>query len=211
MGRTLINSLITVGSAVVFSLVLSLPAAYAFARMKFNGRDILFIIFLSGLMIPVQATIIPLYASFHKWNWLDKYQSVIFPYIALGLPFSIFLLRSYFLTLPKELEDAAKIDGCSNFGTFFRIFLPLVKPGIATVVMFVSVLLFNELLIGMLFLTSDHKKTLPVMLYSFYGKHFSNYEMMFSTITMIVLPLIIVFFIFQQQFVKGLTAGSLKE
>jgi raffinose/stachyose/melibiose transport system permease protein len=211
MGRTLLNSLLVVGISILLILALSLPASFGFARLKFKGNNILFLVFLSGLMIPVQSTIIPLYALFHTWEWLDTYQSVIFPYVAHGLPFSIFLLRAYFLTLPGELEDAARIDGCSSFGVFFRIFLPLIKPGIATVVIFVTVILFNELLMGMLFLASDERKTLPVMLYSFYGKHFSNYQMMFCTLTMIIFPLIAVFFVFQRQFVKGLTAGALKE
>ena len=211
MGRTLANSLIVVGTSMASILALALPAAFAFARIRFKGNQLLFILILSGLMIPVQATIVPLYAMFHSWHWLDKYQSVIFPYIAIGLSFSIFLLRSYFRTLPRELEDAAMIDGYSRFLMFFRILIPLVAPGIATAVIFVSVMLFNELLIGMLFLTSDAHKTLPVMLYSFFGKHFGNYQMMFCTLTMIIFPLIIVFFIFQRQFVQGLTAGALKE
>ena len=211
MGRTLLNSLVVVGISMLLILALSLPAAYGFARLRFKGSNVLFLIFLSGLMIPEQSTIIPLYALFHRWEWLDTYQSVIFPYVAHGLPFSIFLLRAYFLTLPRELEDAARIDGCSSFGVFLRIFLPLIKPGIATVVIFVTVILFNELLMGMLFLTSDEHKTLPVMLYSFYGKHFSNYQMMFCTLSMIIFPLIAVFFVFQRHFVKGLTAGALKE
>lgn len=211
MGRTLLNSLIVVGISISLILVLSLPASFGFARLRFRGSEILFLIFLSGLMVPVQSTIIPLYALFYKWKWLNTYQSVILPYTAHGLPFSIFLLRAYFYTLPRELEDAARIDGCSTFGVFYRIFLPLIKPGIATVVIFVTIILFNELLMGMLFLTSDELKTLPVMLYSFYGKHFSNYQMIFCTLTMIIFPLIAVFFVFQRQFVKGLTAGALKE
>jgi raffinose/stachyose/melibiose transport system permease protein len=211
MGRTLLNSLLVVGVSIVGIMALALPASFAFARIRFRGSNLLFLILLSGLMIPVQATIVPLYAMFHSWRWLDRYQSVIMPYIALGLPFSVFLLRSYFLTLPRELEDAALIDGYSRFGVFLRIFLPLVTPGIATAVIFVSVVLFNELLLGMLFLTSDEHKTLPVMLYAFFGKHFGNYQMMFCTLTMIVFPLIVVFFVFQKQFVQGLTAGALKE
>jgi raffinose/stachyose/melibiose transport system permease protein len=211
MGRTLLNSLTVVGVSITSIMILALPASFAFARIRFRGNNVLFLILLSGLMIPVQATIVPLYAMFHSWRWLDTYQSAIMPYIAMGLPFSVFLLRSYFLTLPRELEDAALIDGYSRFGVFLRIFLPLVSPGIATAVIFVSVLLFNELLIGMLFLTSDEHKTLPVMLYAFFGKHFGNYQMMFCTLTMIILPLIVVFFLFQRQFVQGLTAGALME
>jgi raffinose/stachyose/melibiose transport system permease protein len=211
MGRTLLNTLLVVGVSMVLILLLSLPAAFAFARLRFRGRGLFFVLFLSGLMIPVQSTVIPLYALFHRWGWLDTYQSVILPYAALGLPSAIFLMRAYFLTLPRELEESGRIDGCSRFGVFTRIYLPLVQPGVATVVIFVSVILFNELLLGMLFLTSDERKTLPVMLYSFFGKHFSNYQMMFCTLTMIILPLIIVFFLFQRQFVEGLTAGALKE
>lgn len=210
MGRTLLNSLIVVTTSMFSILALALPASFGFARLRFKGNNLLFLIFLSGLMIPVQSTIIPLYALFYSWHWLNTYQCVVLPYIAHGLPFSIFLLRAYFYTLPRELEDAARIDGCSTFGIFWRIFLPIVKPGIATVVIFITVVLFNEFLMGMLFLTSDELKTLPVMLYGFYGKHFSNYQMMFCTLTMIIFPLIVVFFLFQRQFVKGLTAGALK-
>jgi raffinose/stachyose/melibiose transport system permease protein len=211
MGRTLLNTLIIVGASVAVTLLLSVPASYAFARMRFKGNGLIFLLILTGMMVPAQSTIIPLYILFYRWKWLDTFPSVISPYIAMSLPSGIFLLRAYFRTLPKELEESARLDGCTRAGVLMRIFLPLVQAGIATVVIFVSVTLFNELLMGMLFLTSDDNKTLAVMLYSFYGKHFGSYQMMFCTLTMIIVPLIGVFFALQRHFIEGLTAGALKE
>jgi raffinose/stachyose/melibiose transport system permease protein len=179
--------------------------------MRFAGNSLLFVVILTGMMVPAQSTIIPLYILFYRWKWLDTFPSVISPYIAMSLPAAIFLLRAYFRTLPKELEESARLDGCTRSGVLVRIFLPLVQAGLATVVIFVSVTLFNELLMGMLFLTSDDNKTLAVMLYSFYGKHFGSYQMMFCTLTMIIIPLVAVFFVFQRHFIEGLTAGALKE
>ena len=211
MGRTLLNTLIIVGASVLLTVALSVPASFAFARMRFKGNSLLFIVILTGMMVPSQSTIIPLYTLFYRWKWLDTFPSVMSPYVAMSLPPAIFLLRAYFRTLPKELEESARLDGCTRWAVLTRIFLPLVQAGIATVVIFISVTLFNELLMGMLFLTSDDNKTLAVMLYSFYGKHFGSYQMMFCTLTMIILPLIAVFFVFQRQFIEGLTAGALKE
>jgi ABC-type glycerol-3-phosphate transport system permease component len=211
MGQTLLNTLIIVGTSVALTLVLSVPASYAFARMRFKGNSLIFIIILTGMMVPAQSTIIPLYTLFYRWKWLDTFPSVISPYIAMSVPSGIFLLRAYFRTVPKELEESARLDGCTRFGVLMRIYLPLVQAGMATVVIFVSVTLFNELLMGMLFLTSDDNKTLAVMLYSFYGKHFGSYQMMFCTLTMIIIPLIAVFFAFQRHFIEGLTAGAIKE
>ena len=143
MGQTLFNTLIIVGTSVVLTLVLSVLASYAFARMRFKGNSLMFLIILTGMMVPAQSTIIPLYILFYRWKWLDTFPSVISPYIAMSLPAGIFLLRAYFRTMPKELRDLRGWTGAPAPACSVRIFLPLVQAGLATVVIFVSVTLFE--------------------------------------------------------------------
>jgi len=118
---------------------------------------------------------------FKSLNWLNTYQSVVFPYVAQGLPFSIFLRRAYFLNLPGKLEDAARIDGCSNFGIFWKIFLPIIKPGVASVIIFQFLFIFNEFLFALIFLTEDKVKTLPIAIFSFWGAYLTKYGPLLAT------------------------------
>lgn len=210
LSQAAMNSLLVTFSSVGLILLCSSLAGFAFARLNFRGRDLIFYVFLGGLILPLQTTLIPLYALFSSLNWLSTYQSVILPYVAQGLPFSIFLLRAYFLNLPKELEDAARIDGCSNFGIYWRIFLPIIKPGIATVVIFQFLFIFNEFLFALIFLTEDKVKTLPIAIWSFWGRYITRYGPLFSTLSIITIPIMIIYLLFQKQFIRGLTAGAIK-
>lgn len=210
LSQAAVNSVIVTLSSVALVVLCSSLAGFAFGRLKFKGRSLIFYIFLGGLMLPLQTTLIPLYAFFKSLNWLNTYQSVVFPYVAQGLPFSIFLLRAYFLNLPGELEDAARIDGCSSFGIFWKIFLPIIKPGIAIVVIFQFLFIFNEFLFALIFLTEDKVKTLPIAIFSFWGAYLTKYGPLLATLSTITIPIMIIYLIFQKQFIRGMTAGAVK-
>ena len=210
LSQAAVNSVIVTLSSVALIVLCSSLAGFAFGRLKFKGSSLIFYIFLGGLMLPLQTTLIPLYAFFKSLNWLNTYQSVVFPYVAQGLPFSIFLLRAYFLNLPGELEDAARIDGCSSFGIFWKIFLPIIKPGIAIVVIFQFLFIFNEFLFALIFLTEDKVKTLPIAIFSFWGAYLTKYGSLLATLSTITIPIMIIYLIFQKQFIRGMTAGAVK-
>jgi len=210
LGRYVWNSLVCTSTSVSAILLLSSMAAFAFSRLKFRGRDVLFGLFLLGLIIPVQIVLIPLYSAMAQAGLQNTRTSVILPYIAWGLPVSIYILRSFFLTLPVELEDAARIDGCTTFGLYWRILLPLVRPGLAAVAIFSSLGIWNEVLLAFVFLKDDSLKTLPLGLYAFYGYHITELNLLFAALTVVTVPMIAVFLIFQRQLIEGLTVGSLK-
>lgn len=209
LGRYFLNSAFVTSVSVALIVFLSSLAAYAFARIKFKGREFLFYIFLLGLILPVQIVIIPLFAFFNRTGLLNTYFALILPYIAWGLPLSIYIFRSFFLTLPEDIADAAKIDGCSLFGLYWRIMLPMIRPALMTIVILQSINVWNEFLLALLFIYEDELKTLPVGLLAFYGYHNVNYKLIFSALSITTIPILIVYFIFQKQIVSGLTTGAM--
>jgi len=210
LGRYVWNSIVCTSTSVFAIVLVSSLAAFAFSRLRFRGRELLFGFFLLGLIIPVQIVLIPLYSAMAQAGLQNTRTSVILPYIAWGLPVSIYILRSFFLTLPFEFEDAARIDGCTTFGLFWRILLPLVRPGLAAVAIFSSLGIWNEVLLAFVFLKDDAVKTLPLGLYAFYGYHITDLNLLFAALTVVTVPMIVLFLIFQRQLIEGLTVGSLK-
>jgi len=210
LGTYVFNSVICTSASVLAIVTLASFAAFAFSRLRFRGRELIFALFLLGLIIPVQIVLIPLYSMMAQVGLQNTRISVILPYIAWGLPLSIYILRAFFLTLPLELEDAARIDGCGTFGVFWRILLPLVRPGVATVSIFSSLSVWNEVLLAFVFLRDDALKTLPIGLYAFYGYHLTDFSLLFAALTMVTVPMLILFLVFQRQLIEGLTVGSLK-
>lgn len=209
LGRYFINSVFITSVSVFLVALISSMAGYAFARLTFKGRDLLFYTFLLGLILPAQVLIIPLFTFFDKIGILNTYFALILPYIAWGLPLSIYIFKSFFLTLPEDIADAAKIDGCSLFGLYWRIMLPLIRPALVTIAILQSIGIWNEFLLALLFIYDDELKTIPVGLLAFYGYHNVNYKLVFSALSITTIPVIIVYFIFEKQIVSGLTAGAL--
>jgi len=209
LGRYFINSVFITSVSVFLVALISSMAGYAFARLTFKGRDFLFYTFLLGLILPAQVLIIPLFTFFDKIGILNTYFALILPYIAWGLPLSIYIFKSFFLTLPEDIADAAKIDGCSLFGLYWRIMLPLIRPALVTIAILQSIGIWNEFLLALLFIYDDELKTIPVGLLAFYGYHNVNYKLVFSALSITTIPVIIVYFIFEKQIVSGLTAGAL--
>lgn len=184
-------------------------AAYAFARVRFKGRDSLFMITLAALMIPAQVTMIPLYVVMTRIGWVDTHWPLIAP-AYLGSAFGIFLMRQYFMTIPQELNDAAKIDGCSHFGVYWRIMLPLSKAVIATLALLSFMGSWNDLLGPVIYLFSEELFTLPLALTRFRGMYYTEWANMMAGATISLTPILIVFLFTQQYFVRGVVLSGLK-
>lgn len=197
--------LTTVGQLLTCSL-----AAYAFARFQFRGRDTIFTILLATMMVPFQVTMIPVFITMHRLNLLDTHLALWGPAF-LGGAYGTFLLRQFFLTLPPELEDAARVDGCGRFGIWWRIFLPLSKPALATLGIFVFMGQWNDLLGPVLYLSTKAKMTLTIglaMLFHQWGATPWNLVMAGAVVT--VLPILIIYIFGQKYFVQGIVTTGLK-
>jgi raffinose/stachyose/melibiose transport system permease protein len=209
-GLYLRNSLLITGASALLLLATAAPAAYALARYSFKLRPVLFLFFLAGIMIPIRLGILPLYLLMRDLGLLDTPFSLILTYTASGMPMSVFLLSVFFRNLPRELEDAARIDGCSEAQTFWRIMLPLVRPGLATVVIVNVVPWWNDFFFPLLFIQSDTWKTIPLGMQIFFGQHLINWSLVFSGMVLASLPLLIIYLLMSRQFIAGLTAGAVK-
>ncbi len=206
--RFYLNS-IFVTVCVTFGQVLtSSMAAYAFARLKFPGRDKIFFGYIATMMLPGAVTMIPVFILLRYLGWIDTYQAVILPGIFTA--YGTFMLRQFFLTLPKELEDAAKIDGCSLFGIFWKIILPLSKPALATLVTFTFMGTWMSFMWPLTVLNTHDKFTLPVGLAYFQSLHTTNWTLLMAASVMTILPIFIVFIINQRFFVEGIKLTGLK-
>ena len=209
-GLYLRNSLLITGASALLLLATAAPAAYALARYSFRLRGVLFLFFLAGIMIPIRLGILPLYLLMRDLNLLDTPFSLILTYTASGMPMSVFLLSVFFRNLPRELEDAARIDGCTETQTFWRIMLPLVRPGLATVVIVNVVPWWNDFFFPLLFIQTDTWKTIPLGMQIFFGQHLVDWSLVFSGMVLASLPLLVIYLLMSRQFIAGLTAGAVK-
>jgi len=201
--------LITLGCIIGYLLAGSL-VAYSFARLRWPGRDIWFLILLATMMLPPQVTIIPLFAIFRELRWIDTYYPLIVPAFLSGWPFFIFLMRQFFLTIPHELTEAARVDGASHLRIYASIILPLAKPALATVAIFAFLLHWNDFFGPLIFLTSDSKFTLALGLTVFASQHPSEWSILMAVSLIMLLPTIIVFFLCQRYFVEGIALTGTK-
>jgi len=210
LGRYYLNSIVVTVASVCLVLVVSTPAAFAFARLKFKARDFFLYLFLMGLVLAPILVLIPLYKLMRDIKLLNTYAGLILPYTGWGLALSIYLLRSFFLAIPEELQDAARIDGCSVFGIFWRIMLPLIKPALLTVAMINAINYWNELLLALIFMQKTEMRTLPAGLIFFSGQYVTNYSLVFAGLSIAIFPILIVYFMFQRRVIAGMLIGALK-
>ncbi len=206
-GRWLLNSTAVAGAVTALQLISSSLAAYAFARLTFSGRDKLFLLYLGTLMVPPQVTLIPNYILMRYLGWLNSYQALILP-AAFGA-FGTFLLRQFFLTIPMDLQDAAKIDGASHFRIYSRIVLPLAKPALAALAIFTFVNQWNSFLWPLVITSSPRMQTVTVGLQAFQGQYGSEYHLLMAAVTLSIIPLLIVFLSLQRYFVEGIAFSGL--
>lgn len=208
-GQFAINSVIVTGVSVLGIVLLGAMAAYSFRR-KFRGHQLFFNFFLLGLMIPTQATIITLFIFLKQIHLLNSLTGLIFYYMAHFLPLSIFIFAGFFRTIPKELEEAAMLDGCSQFMTFWKVILPISKPVISTVVILTGMAVWNDFLMPLILIMDKEKYTLGVGLLRLKGEFSVNWPNFFAAMSMLITPIIILFLFLQKHFINGLTSGSVK-
>ena len=208
MGTYILNSLIVSIGTVAVVLILASLAGYAFARLRFRGREPLFYMFVFTLIVPVQVTIIPLYAVVSGLGLSNTYFALILPYAAAGLPLSIFLLRAFFRSVPREIEEAARIDGCTEFAAFTRVVLPISGPGLATVTILQFLGAWNEFVLALIFIRNPALRTIPLGLQAFFYEYSVEWGYLFAALAMATIPVIVVYVLMQRQFIKGLTAGA---
>ena len=208
-GRYFINSIAYTSLVVAGIIVVSSLAAYAFSRFSFPGRNLIFYGFMAAMMIPIPGSFVPLYILLNKLHLRNTPLGYILCMINVGLSTSIFLLKTFFDKMPKELEDAARIDGCSKFGIWWNVALPLAKPVLAVVVVFNALNVWNEYLLALLIFDSRHLMPLQVALMTFQGEYITRYHLLMAGLTIAALPIIIVYVLMQKYIVKGVTQGAI--
>ncbi len=210
LGEKFMNStIVTIGTLALVLPAASL-AAYTFAKMRFWGKNFLFYYFLIGLMIPRGVTAIPTFSVVIDMGLLNTRLSLILVLAALNLGFSIFIMRAFFLTLPKSIEEAALVDGCSSISAFFRVVLPISKPAYATIIIFTGMNTWNEYFMSSILIRSEKLQTLPISLVTFIGQYNTNYPQLFAALSIITIPIVVIYILGQKQFIEGLTEGAVK-
>lgn len=208
VGRALVNSLIMSGVETMAVVATSILTAYPFARLRFPGRDVLFLAILGTMMIPSQVTMIPAFILIKWLGWIDTYQGLIVPRIM--TPLGIFLMRQFLQTLPRELEEAARIDGCSRLQTLLRVLVPLTGPAVATLAIFTFTASWNEFFWPLLVVQSTEMWTLQILIASMKQAEVVDWGVVMAVVTMSVVPTTAIYVLLQRYFVKGIAMSGLK-
>ena len=212
IGRYFLNSVFVTAVTMFFILLIGSMAAYGLARFVFKGRDVLHTAFISGMMFPVFLGIVPLFLLLSKMNMLDNYFGLITVYVAYSLSFTIFVLTGFFKTLPHELAEAGLIDGCSQYTVFWRIMLPLAKPGLIAAGIFNFFGIWNEYPLALVIINSSDLRTLPLGIANLVmqQQYETDWGALFASLVIVMVPSLLVYLFFQRQITEGLTAGALK-
>jgi len=205
-----LNSIIVAVSATILNVSLFSMAAYVLARTTFKAKNIFRVMFSIGLLIPGASLLQPLYMTIKQTGMYDSLLTLIIVYVAFGLPTTVYIITSYFSTLPRELEESAYIDGAGFFTTFIKIIVPLAKPAFGTAAVLEFLLCWNEFQFALTLTTGNKNRTIPLALYYFKSQFASDYGAMFAATVLVTIPSIIVYIILQEQVVSGLTAGAVK-
>nr|WP_076779838.1 carbohydrate ABC transporter permease [Lachnoclostridium phocaeense] len=203
------SAIISVG-AMIISTILAIPAAYGLARFKFKGRKIMILLFLITQMLPSTLVLTSLYIMFSRLGLLNSYIAPMLADATLGIPFSVIILRTYFLSIPKELDEAAKIDGCGHLQAFIKVMLPIAKPGVVVAAVFSFVYAWGDLIYGITFITDPNMRPITSSIYNYVQQYQTlwNSTMAFGIIA--ILPVILIFIFMQKYIVSGLTNGAVK-
>jgi raffinose/stachyose/melibiose transport system permease protein len=205
-----LNSVFYTVVTVVVSGLLSSMAAYAIARMKWKYNNIVMSIFLLGIMVPIHAALLPLFIVLSKLNLLDSYFALLIPYIAFALPMNILILVSFYKSIPKDLEEAAYIDGCNIYMAFFKVIFPIVKPALATISIFTFLGAWNELMFANTFVNSAKYRTLTVGIMSLAGQYATDWGMIGAGMVIATLPTVIIYILLSRQVQESLISGAIK-
>lgn len=208
--RYLLNSTLVTGFSVVLLLTMGTMAAYALARYKFRGNIMIYLFFLSGLMLPLRLAIIPLFIQLKYMGLIDSLLGLICIYTAMSLPATVFILTGFLKTLPSELEDSARMDGASEARIMVQIMVPLIAPALVIAGIYNAVPIWNDFFFPLIFIQSPEWKTLAQGLTSFFGEYSINYGVLYAGLTLAALPVVAIFIIQSKRFIAGMTAGAIK-
>lgn len=209
-GRYMLNSVIITIPSVIISVFIASLAAYPLSRMKFKGQNIVYFLFVAGLFLPPQVNLLPLYRFINVLGIFDTYWALIIVHVAFGQPICVFILRNFFMNIPHEIQDAAKIDGCNNLCIYSRIIMPLAKPVIAVLFIFQFTWIWNEFLWGIILTQSENIRPVTVGLYNLQGMYTIEWNIQTAGANLTAIPTILVFLLFQRYFIKGITLGAVK-
>ncbi len=204
------NSLIITVGVVVLSVVLSSALAFAFSRIKFRGRELLYNILSLGLLFPLGIATLPIFLQIRSLHLLNSYWGVILPLVAFSLPLNVIILRTFFHAIPDELEDAAALDGCTRIGFFAYIVLPLARPALATVATLSVIAAWNEYFLSLLVLVDEKKWPLPLGIMQYQGQYGTDWSPIMAYVTILIIPAVLFYLVTEKYIVTGLTGGELK-
>ncbi len=204
------NSVIITVFQMIGIVASSSLVAYAFAILRWPGRNILFGVLLATMMLPMQVTMIPIFVLFKQFGWLDTFKPLIVPAFLGGGAFNIFLLRQFYLGIPSDIVDAARIDGCSEFRIYWNIMLPLAKPALATIAILTFMFSWNDFLGPLIYLSEKSKSTLALGLAMFVGQQTSEWALLMAASILMMIPMIVIFFFFQKYIIQGFTMSGIK-
>ena len=210
IGRYLLNTTLICTVSLFITLITSSMAAFVITRMKIKFSNLILTFFLFGLMIPVHATLISLFISLRDLKLMNSYFSLILPYIAFGIPISVYIIAGFMRIIPNEMDESAIIDGCNMFKRFFYVILPLSRSALITVAIINFISFWNEYLMALCLVTNQDLRTLQVGLTYFSGEHSSNYTLTFAGIVISAIPTVVFYLIMQEQMIEGLTSGAVK-
>jgi multiple sugar transport system permease protein len=206
--RWLLNSVVVASAAIIAHLVLCSMAGYGFSRLRFAGRGVSFVLLVGTIMIPTQLLMIPTYIMFTKLGVVNTLPAVILPWLTSA--FGVFLMRQFFLSLPRELEEAARLDGCSQFGVFWRVVLPLARPALATLAIFTLLGSWNDLIWPLIAINDDRWYTIQLGLANFQGQRRTEWSLLMSGNVVATMPMVVFFLVAQRQFVATMTFSGMK-
>jgi raffinose/stachyose/melibiose transport system permease protein len=209
-GTYLRSSAIVAGAVVAISTVLSILAGYAFGLMRFRGAQVLFYVFLLGLMVPLEAIVVPLYYDLRDVGLTDTYWALILPQAALSTAFGTFWMRAFFRSVPRSLIEAARLDGSSSWVTLWRIVLPLGRPAVLTMVVLVFMWTWNEFLLALVMVSDESLRTAPLGLAFFQGRNTSDEGLLAAGALIVAMPVVIVYLFLQRHFIRGMLSGAVK-
>jgi len=207
----IVNSLVIASGSLVITLALGAPAAYGLARLRLRFAGLIILVMLAAQMLPTINLALPMFAIFSRLGLVDTYSALIVANVSLTLPFAIIIMRPYFLSVPRELIEAAMIDGCSPFGAFRRIVLPLVRPGVVVTGALTFLTAWGEFVFGLTLATSDEMQPITVVLNRFIAQYGTRWNELMAVSTIIALPIVLTFLFAQKHLVEGLTAGATKD
>jgi len=209
-GRYFLNSFIVTAAAMIFVIFFGSMASFGVSRYQYKLRTWIYMFFLSGIMLPLKAAIIPLFILIKRLNLMDTHLSIILIFIAMGLPSTVFILSGFMKTIPTELEYAARIDGCNDWMIYRRIVMPITQSAIALVTIYNAVPIWNDFFFPLVFIQSNKLKTLPLGLSGFFGQYSTNWGLLFTGLSIAILPMLLLYVFMSKYFIRGMTAGAIK-